>query len=67
MDILPTLRELRQARHESMPDLAARAHVHPMTIWRIERGRVRPLPSTRWWIAAALNCTPDEIRWEQAS
>jgi transcriptional regulator with XRE-family HTH domain len=57
------LRQLRTERGMGTPRLAERAGVARSTIQRLERGQIRPRPSTLAWIAGALD--PDrreEIR-----
>jgi transcriptional regulator with XRE-family HTH domain len=58
-----TLRELRTEQRLRLTDVAERAHLHLNTVWRIEQGRTRPFPSTRYLLAQALNTRPDQINW----
>lgn len=63
MEGKPTLRRARQACGLTLQEVAMRAHVSLGTVWQIEAGKSRPTPAYRWWIAAALNRTPDQIDW----
>jgi transcriptional regulator with XRE-family HTH domain len=57
------LRQLRTERGMGTPRLAERAGVARSTIQRLERGQIRPRPSTLAWIAGALDPDRrDEIR-----
>jgi transcriptional regulator with XRE-family HTH domain len=47
----------------SQRELAERAGVHPITIWRIERARHSPDPSTRRAICRVLGIDPARIAW----
>ena len=55
------LRDVRQRKVFSMRQLAERAGVSPATIVKIEKGEVRPYPSTLRKLAAALGVEPEEL------
>lgn len=46
-------------------DLAARAGLHRLTVWGIERGRVNPNPDELERLATALHVQPPEALLEQ--
>jgi len=52
------LRELREQKLLSQQDLAARARVSKTTVVNIERGAIRPHPSTLRKLATALAVDP---------
>jgi transcriptional regulator with XRE-family HTH domain len=49
-----TIKHLRQARGFSRQELAKRAHVHPVSLSRIESGKIRPHLVTLEKLAKAL-------------
>lgn len=63
----PTLRTVRQASGLTMQDVAERAHISVGTVWRIEAGKSRATPAYRWWLAQAVDRTPDQINWRPST
>ncbi len=59
------LRVMRQTLALSLAELAARAELHPMTVWRAETQRTQPRPSTRRAIARALHTEVAAIAWSE--
>jgi|GEM_PF-3520333 len=52
------VRARRKALGLTCAELAGRAGVSDVTLWRVEHGHGRPLRSTRLLLAAALGCDP---------
>ena len=55
------LTQLREERHLSIPDLAARAGLNARHIERIEAGEINLLVSTVFRLAKALGVSPGDL------
>jgi transcriptional regulator with XRE-family HTH domain len=55
------LRQLREARHWSQEELAARSGVALATIAKLEAGAIRPQPTVLRRLAQALGLTPEDL------
>lgn len=58
-----TLEQWRQRVCLSRGELARKAEIAPLTVWRIERGKSVPVCLTRRQIAAALGVDHAAIAW----
>jgi transcriptional regulator with XRE-family HTH domain len=59
------VREVRRALRLSQAELARRAGVTRVTVWRIEKTTDPPMPGTRRRLAKALGIKEDDLfRWE---
>jgi transcriptional regulator with XRE-family HTH domain len=58
---LTRLRDWRERRALTMDDLARKARVSKMTIYRIETGQNEPYPTTTRKLAEALGVEPHEL------
>ena len=59
-----TLIELRLSHCLTQAELAARAGLHPATIWRAEHGKHEPELTSRRAVAEALGYRPEHINWQ---
>jgi transcriptional regulator with XRE-family HTH domain len=57
----PTIKQLREARNLTQPELAVKANLSVTTISRIENGRVRANKGILRLICNVLGVSPEEI------